>query len=627
METEPGVWHWVWLTAQDELVCFPAWTTVATEFGVMPIQRVMSGMRVWTRNGLRVVSATSKRKYSGGMVTVRADGARVTSTADHLYWTLEHGWLEGRQLNRGHTLETVGKKAVKVLAILNFSLGDTDNVPAVIRKVRGFASIPDFILMPIRAINFECNTERCQKKINAISSHLGFLDVFKMHSAKALADCLFKGGLALKRAITSKATKLTIGVSWADSELLAAIAAVDIYGRASTLLGAIMSVKMLLRPKHFAASFTGDIFGISRSAFNATSGITIRDRLGNLKAFATHGTYLGNKNGLSVGVVASPRAEAFTAFNSGGRSMKVLATVFAGERLANACSEMITFCRAVLGFVPLTYKRLVAAGTDFVIRHICHLRSDMVILYHRLSGTANYVYDITVEDDPEFYANGILVHNCPQCGPLHNTSVGIAKILPQEQEPVAGGVTPMTPGALVAKPPTPDEVLRGWEAEIIKAHDYERAIVVDDAGNVLFDKKGGKSTVEFTPRELSKLKGATLTHNHPKGSSFSVEDSRMLFDNELSEIRAVGWQWDTSYLYRMHPDAEIRRQATLYKSSWMDNLQGVDKTVRSEFRELIRNGTLSIDDAANQHWHEVWTRFEKLYKDKGILGYTREVIP
>jgi len=495
-EREPGVWHWVWLTAQDELVCFPAWTLVSTEFGAMPIQRVKSGMRVWTRDGLHAVSATSKRKYSGGMVTVGADGARVTSTADHLYWTLEHGWLEGRQLNRGHTLESFGEKSLKVLTVLNFSLGDTDNVPAVIRKVRGLASVPGFVLMPIRAIDFKRNAERCQKKINAISAHLGFLNIFKVHSVKALADCLFEGGLALKRTIASKAAELTLGSSGADSESLGTIAAIDIDRRASTLLGAIVSVKVLFSAKYLAASFASDIFGIGCPAFRATDSVSGSDGLINLEVSATDGAYLCDKPSLLIGSVASPRAEAFTALNSGRWSMKCFAAMFTGERFSGAPGKMITFCRAILGFFPRAHKRLAAAGTDFVIRHICHLLSDMVILYHRLSGTANYVYDITVDGEPEFYANGILVHNCPQCGPLANQSVGMAKVLPQEQGPVAGGVTPVTPWAPTMSREEADiwaadseiqQVLyhgtKPERAERIVADGFSRASIASNSGN------------------------------------------------------------------------------------------------------------------------------------------------
>lgn len=36
------------------------------------------------------------------------------------------------------------------------------------------------------------------------------------------------------------------------------------------------------------------------------------------------------------------------------------------------------------------------------------------------------VYDLEIEGEHEFYANGLLVHNCPICAPLHNQIVGYA---------------------------------------------------------------------------------------------------------------------------------------------------------------------------------------------------------
>ncbi len=35
-----------------------------------------------------------------------------------------------------------------------------------------------------------------------------------------------------------------------------------------------------------------------------------------------------------------------------------------------------------------------------------------------MSGTATAVYNLEVEGINEFYANGVLVHNCPICAPL-----------------------------------------------------------------------------------------------------------------------------------------------------------------------------------------------------------------
>jgi hypothetical protein len=53
------------------------------------------------------------------------------------------------------------------------------------------------------------------------------------------------------------------------------------------------------------------------------------------------------------------------------------------------------------------------------ISHAARLLTGLVTLYHKLCGTAITVYNLQVEDVPEYYANGILVHNCEICRPLH----------------------------------------------------------------------------------------------------------------------------------------------------------------------------------------------------------------
>lgn len=98
----------VWGTANDELVCFPAWTMVDTATELRPIQSIKPGEWVCTRVGHRRVAEVSERSYGGPMVYVATDSQSVLSTANHPYWTLEQEWVEGRNIKIGHTLE-VGK--------------------------------------------------------------------------------------------------------------------------------------------------------------------------------------------------------------------------------------------------------------------------------------------------------------------------------------------------------------------------------------------------------------------------------------------------------------------------------------------------------------------------------------
>ena len=52
---------------------------------------------------------------------------------------------------------------------------------------------------------------------------------------------------------------------------------------------------------------------------------------------------------------------------------------------------------------------------------------------------------------------------------------------------------------------------------------YEAAFAVDAAGNILLDKVGGSSEIDFTDEEVERLRSATgviFTHNHPGGWRF-----------------------------------------------------------------------------------------------------------
>jgi hypothetical protein len=71
-------------------------------------------------------------------------------------------------------------------------------------------------------------------------------------------------------------------------------------------------------------------------------------------------------------------------------------------------------------------------------------------LYHNQSVDTIRVYDIQVADHPEFYANGVLVHNCPICAPLGGLmfSDGAAQPASIEQQDT-GGVMASIDGGFV----------------------------------------------------------------------------------------------------------------------------------------------------------------------------------
>jgi len=106
------------------------------------------------------------------------------------------------------------------------------------------------------------------------------------------------------------------------------------------------------------------------------------------------------------------------------------------------------------------------------------------------------------------------------------------------------------------------------DERIISGNNYETAILYKADGTKLKLKKGTKDSVDFTKKEISEMKGGTLTHNHPNGTVFSPEDINMLEKGKLAEIRACNGRG--AYVMRnnskWHPD--ISDNDAITKKYW-----------------------------------------------------------
>ena len=412
----------VWNTMNDELVCFPAWTMVDTDKGQRPIQRIRPGEYVRTRTGYRRVMAAGKREYSGQMVRVETDRQSVIATANHPFWTLEQGWLQGRDLKVGHTLQLANDEAAKVCRVLNFAFGDTAYLPTVLLKVARLASIAGLVLMPVFAIDFQGYTGSRQQKVNRVSAHSGLLGVVKPKGIKDLPDALFKQRFTLKGAIARKATELPVGGTGLNAEPLAAIATVDEHGRAAAFFRTIARLPARFAGlKLFAAPLT-DVRGQERNAtFPTAMGEPIRNSGPNLKGLSAGRADLRDYVGGPDSIVALAATIAAPLCNLPLVLVGQLAARWAGNHLPLFGEGVVTGIRAegmhALGWT-VTLKGFAALVTDKLKGHTARLLTELGLLYHRLLGTSSTVYNLQVEGPPEFYANGILVHNCEICGPL-----------------------------------------------------------------------------------------------------------------------------------------------------------------------------------------------------------------
>ena len=138
------------------------------------------------------------------------------------------------------------------------------------------------------------------------------------------------------------------------------------------------------------------------------------------------------------------------------------------------------------------------------------------------------------------------------------------------------------------------------ENELKGLRTNEQLFALDENGGHLGEATGTKSEVKI-PQELTdKLKAhgnATLTHNHPGGTSFSMADVMYAQQANLKEIRAVGV--DQPFLYILkRPKEGWPDRDTLLKE-----VRDSDSKIREVLELAIESGQMKYEDANKSHAH------------------------
>jgi hypothetical protein len=137
----------------------------------------------------------------------------------------------------------------------------------------------------------------------------------------------------------------------------------------------------------------------------------------------------------------------------------------------------------------------------------------------------------------------------------------------------------------------------------------EHAILYDKDGNLLFEKDGESTMVEFTDAEAAMMAGGVLVHNHPNGSSLSAQDLVMQNRSGLSEIVAV-----TS-------DGGIYTGRVLMtERDLVNGFNAADRFTYHKLSPLMEDGSISPSNANLLHTHVVNTAMRNV----GIIDYIEE---
>ncbi|HBV83586.1 MAG TPA: hypothetical protein DEB74_12525 [Lachnospiraceae bacterium] len=167
------------------------------------------------------------------------------------------------------------------------------------------------------------------------------------------------------------------------------------------------------------------------------------------------------------------------------------------------------------------------------------------------------------------------------------------------------------------------------EEQKIYQENTETAIILDKKGNVIFRESSGASNyVKFSKEQLDRMKGATLTHNHPSNSTFSIEDLALMVIRELEIIRATGTM--RTYQLKRIKSAPIKTEFPVeYEKAMKDNKKITDKEFH-EYEKRRKQKQISPLEyqerikGLNKKWNDL--NSEWLKKNAKDYGYRYSVI-
>jgi hypothetical protein len=154
---------------------------------------------------------------------------------------------------------------------------------------------------------------------------------------------------------------------------------------------------------------------------------------------------------------------------------------------------------------------------------------------------------------------------------------------------------------------------------------FEHGYFVDtDGKQIYYQTDNHPSQIVFT--DITKkgyMNGNIFTHNHPRGTSLSIDDLIFGMFHKAKEIRAVGVKDGVMRIYRFKIDYNSAVKTAHSKGLSIDDyiddmyleIKSTEDDVRSDFTNRIYDGKMSVSDAEFNHTHEIWTKM----MDKGLL--------
>ncbi len=219
---------------------------------------------------------------------------------------------------------------------------------------------------------------------------------------------------------------------------------------------------------------------------------------------------------------------------------------------------------------------------------------------------------------------------CPDCAAMDGlefTLKEIRSMIPRHPNcrclalPV--DVTEGIPPKMIRKKKTVNQKIIECE-NTIKANDFETAVVFDKKGKKSLQKSGDISSVSFSQEQVLKMKEGILTHNHPRSTSFSLTDFRLLMNSGMKKMRIVTKQSNIFEIVSKNNDIFFQNPVLLRQ--FTDIFNNFNHELQIEFGEKILAGTLTVEKANSTHSLVLWKRLMSHNSMKHNFKYIKRKI-
>lgn len=151
-----------------------------------------------------------------------------------------------------------------------------------------------------------------------------------------------------------------------------------------------------------------------------------------------------------------------------------------------------------------------------------------------------------------------------------------------------------------------ETIVRTHEAQI-RDMPYENCFAFADDGTIVLQKSGTVNRIEISQAEGELLRGKVFTHNHPGGSSFSMEDIQTGSILKVREVRATGRY--RTYIMGMTDGSNM--DPFLWRERGMRAFFRSRAEVNEAFSREYNAGRLTKTEWNRSYWHEVWKKVSK----------------